>query len=109
MQDYAAGETTVKDSARFAPAATVALTNCRRAALSGLQVIDPATDGVRLTDCTDVTLTGCSVYDAREPVKMAAAVRWTGAGPTRGSVVGGLFDRGTEADLILPDGVRRTP
>ena len=103
IEDYAAGETTVGDASKFPPAPTVALTNCRRAALSGVQVIDPATDGIRLTDCADVTLTGCSVLDGRDPVRMTAAVRWTGGG--RGSIVGGLFDRGTEAAVIAPDGV----
>ena len=105
VQDYAAGETTVQDAAKFDPAATVELTRCRRATLAAVQVLDPAADGIRLTDCTDVTLTGCSVHDTRNPVRMRAAVRWTGEG--RGAITGGLFDAGTEAGVIAPDGVGR--
>ena len=104
IQDFPAGENTVRNARRFPRAATVELTRCRRATLSGVQIVDPSPDGLRLTDCDAVTIAGLTVTDTRTPPRMAAAVRWTGG---TGSLCGATLTRGTEAAAVLPPGVAR--
>jgi len=68
-------------------------------------VIDPASVGIALEDCSDSVITGCSILETREQPLMAQALSWTGSG--RGNLLAASrLGKGTAAPAALPDHVR---
>lgn len=58
--------------------AAVMLHNCRDVQMTGCQIIDPIHAGLELKACTRCMITGNSIVDRRDPVRMKHAIRLIG-------------------------------
>jgi parallel beta-helix repeat protein len=58
--------------------ALLELYECSNIILSNNQILDSAPYGIRLADCTDITLATTIVSDRRVPPLQKTAVYWTG-------------------------------
>lgn len=67
-------------------ASLVELIECQRINLSGCQLLDGVPCGLDATDCSHVTITGCTVHDSRKHQKSTHAIRFAGKG--RGNLIG---------------------
>jgi hypothetical protein len=67
-------------------ASLLELVASKRINVSGCQLLDGVPCGVDAIDCSDVSITGCTIHDTREQLQSRHAVRFTGTG--RGNLVG---------------------
>ncbi len=67
-------------------ASLLELVASKRINASGCQLLDGVPCGVDAIDCSDVSITGCTIHDTREQLQSRHAVRFTGTG--RGNLVG---------------------
>jgi parallel beta-helix repeat protein len=58
--------------------ALLELYECSNIILSNNQILDSAPYGIRLADCTDITMNAVTVSDRRVPPLQKSAVYWTG-------------------------------
>ncbi|MBC8357142.1 MAG: right-handed parallel beta-helix repeat-containing protein [Planctomycetes bacterium] len=67
-------------------AALMDLVASQRINVSGCQLLDGVPCGIDATDCSHVSITGCTIHDTREERKSEHAIRFTGQG--KGNLVG---------------------
>ena len=83
-------------------ASLLELAACKRINVSGCQLLDGTPCGVDATDCSDVSITGCTIHDTREQIQSRHAIRFTGTG--QGNLVGmNSIGRTTESTLVLDE------
>ena len=105
VQDCRAGKHTVADAVPIEREGILELVRCARVNVSGTQIVDAAPVGIRLEDCRDTVLTGCTVLDSRAEKLMKSAIHWTGEGS--GNLIAACrIGRGTEGAIVAPDHVR---
>lgn len=85
VQDALAGEHTVAGAVPIERQGILELVRSKRLNVTGVQVLEGFPYAVRIEDCTDLVMTGCSILDTREEPKSQAAIHWTGDG--RGSLI----------------------
>ncbi len=74
----------------------------QRINVSGCQLLNGVPCGIDVTDCSHVSITGCTIHDTREQRKSRHAVRFTGRG--QGNLVGlNSIGPTTESILALGD------
>lgn len=61
-------------------ASLLELVSCRRINVSGCQLLDGVPHGLHAIDCSDVTVTGCTIHDTRPQRQASHAVRFSGVG-----------------------------
>ncbi len=61
-------------------ASLLEIVSCRRINICGCQLLDGVPHGLHSADCSDVTVTGCTVHDTRPDRKSSHAIRFAGAG-----------------------------
>ncbi|MDB4793782.1 right-handed parallel beta-helix repeat-containing protein [Pirellulaceae bacterium] len=105
IEDAEAGKHTVPNTVPIKREALIEIMNCRRVSLSGVQVLDPTPVGIRLHQCQDTVLTGCTVIDDRIPQKMTMPILWTGEG-TGNMITGCRMGKGSEGDMKIPETVQ---
>lgn len=79
LQDCLSGRHLYPEAPELQREALLELYGCRNMILSQCQILDSAPYGVRLADCTDITLNAFVVADRRDPPLQKSAVYWTGA------------------------------
>jgi polygalacturonase len=67
-------------------ASLLELVESKRINVSGCQLLDASPYGIDAKDCSDVSITGCTIHDTREKKRSCHAIRFTGEG--RGNLVG---------------------
>jgi hypothetical protein len=67
-------------------ASLLELVESRRINVSGCQLLDGVPCGIDATDCSHVSITGCTIHDTRENKRSLHAVRFTGRG--EGNLIG---------------------
>ena len=81
-------------------ASLLELVESKRINVSGCQLLDAAPCGVDAKDCSDVSITGCTIHDTRKQKQSRHAVRFTGVG--RGNLVAmNTIGTTTESPLAL--------
>lgn len=73
------------DSGQQSGASLLELVECRRINVSGCQLLGGVPCGVDAADCSDVSVTGCTIHDDRPALRSRHAIRFTGAG--RGNLI----------------------
>lgn len=105
IQDCQAGKHTVADAVPLSRQGLIELVRCRRINVSGVQVLDPAPNGLFLDECSDTLVTGCTILDGRSPALMESAIRWRGAGS--GNLIGHCrLGRGSAGSITAEPHVR---
>lgn len=104
IEDAEAGKHTVEGAVPLVREALLELVRCRRVNVSGTQVLEGTPVGIKLLDCQETLLHGCTVLDHREPRLMETAVVWQGAGTGNG-LVNCRIGRGSRATLEVDDQV----
>lgn len=98
IEDAQAGKHTVKGVEPIQREALLELVGCHRVNISGVQVLEGTPIGIKLHDCQNTILNGCSVMDDRQPRLMETAIKWTGT--QRGnSIVNCRLGAGTKSAL----------
>ena len=67
-------------------ASLLELVNAQRITVSGCQLLDGVPCGIDATDCSHVSITGCTIHDTRDQRKSRHAIRFAGQGT--GNLVG---------------------
>ncbi|MDA1016155.1 MAG: right-handed parallel beta-helix repeat-containing protein [Planctomycetota bacterium] len=104
IEDCQAGRHTVPEAGPQSREGLLELVGCRGMNLSGVQVLEGAPSGIRVKDCSDTLLSGCTVLDQRDTKLMQSAIHWTGAG-TGNMITGSRIGKGTQAAINAPDHV----
>ena len=106
IEDARAGKHTLADVVPVQRDGLLELNRCRRVTVSGSQILNGTPNGIFVRDCEDSLLTGCSVFDARQPAKMKHAVVWKGNGD--GNVVSNCrIGRGTVSAIDADESVHQ--
>ena len=79
LQDCLSGRHLYPEAPELQREALLELYECSNIILSNNQILDSAPYGIRLADCTDITLATTIVSDRRTPPLQKSAVFWTGA------------------------------
>jgi hypothetical protein len=66
-------------------ASLLELVESKRINVSGCQLLDAAPYAVDAKDCSDVSITGCTIHDTRKQKQSRHAIRFTGVG--RGNLI----------------------
>ncbi len=103
LQDCLSGRHLYPEAPELQREALLELFDCRNMILSNSQILDSAPFGIRLANCTEMTLSAITVADRREPPLQKHAVFWTG--PNGQSIVSacrfsGCLDRPIVAESI---------
>ena len=80
IEDAEAGKHTVQGVEQIVRDALLELVQCQRVNISGTQVLDGTPVGIKIQDCDDTLLNGCTVLDDRQPKLMETPIIWTGPG-----------------------------
>jgi hypothetical protein len=59
----------------------VELFHCRNVTLSSCQILESAPCGIRLDQCSEISLLGLTISDRREPPLLKIGIHWTGLAP----------------------------
>ncbi len=68
------------ESGQESGASLLELSDCQRINISGCQLSDGVPCGLDAANCSDVSVTGCTIHDTRAERKSRHAVRFTGTG-----------------------------
>ena len=83
-------------------ASLLELAASRRVNISGCQFLDGVPCGIDATDCSHVSITGCTIHDARRQQRSRHAIRFTGQG--EGNLIGmNTIGSTVESSLALSD------
>ena len=83
-------------------ASLLELVASQRINVSGCQLLDGVPCGIDATDCSHVSITGCTIHDTRKQRKSRHAVRFTGQG--KGNLIGmNSIGPATESNFALGD------
>jgi len=78
LQDCLSGQHLYPEAPELQREALLELFDCRNMILSNSQILDSAPYGIRLGNCTDMTLNAVTVHDRRMPPLQKSAVFWSG-------------------------------
>ena len=81
-------------------ASLLELTGCRRITVAGCQMTGGVPYGIDVADCSDVSITGCTITEAREKPKATAMLRWHGRG-SGNLLASNRIGRGTEGATVI--------
>ncbi len=79
LQDCQSGRHLFPTAPELQREALLELYDCRNIIVSSNQILDSAPYGIRLANCTDITINTTVVTDRRTPPLQKSAVYWTGA------------------------------
>ncbi len=79
LQDCMSGQHRYPEAPELQREALLELYECRNIIVSHCQILDSAPYGIRLRNCTDITLNAVTVDDRRSPPLQKSAVYWTGS------------------------------
>jgi hypothetical protein len=78
LQDCLSGQHLYPEAPELQREALLELFDCRNIIISNCQILDSAPYGIRLANCTDITMNAVTVSDRRMPPLQKTAVYWTG-------------------------------
>ena len=78
LQDCLSGQHLYPEAPELQREALLELFDCRNMIISNSQILDSAPYGIRLANCTDMTLNAVTVQDRRMPPLQKSAVFWSG-------------------------------
>lgn len=84
----------------------VELASCRRLNVSGVQLLDAASCGMRLDECRETLVSGCTILDGRTAGGMQAAIHWGGEG-CGNLITGCRLGSGLTAAVVAASHVRQ--
>lgn len=79
LQDCLSGRHLYPEAPELQREALLELYDCRDIIVSNCQILDSAPYGLRLSNCTDMTLNAVMITDRRSPPLQKSAVFWTGS------------------------------
>lgn len=78
LQDCLSGRHLYPEAPELQREALLEVFDCRNIIISNCHILDSAPYGIRLSGCTDMTMTAVTVDDRRSPPLQKSAVYWTG-------------------------------
>ncbi len=78
LQDCLSGRHLYPEAPELQREALLELFDCRNIIIGNSQILDSAPYGIRLANCTDITMNAITVADRRVPPLQKSAVHWTG-------------------------------